>query len=51
MHQVTAASGTAGMQRLLQSIKDEAGVCRLRHLPADDAPGEGVDDEGHVDEP
>jgi hypothetical protein len=36
------------MQRLLQGIEDEAGLGAARFLPADDPPGEGVD-EGDVD--
>src|SRR3954463_16479882 len=41
---------TAVVQRLLQSIEDEIRRRRPRHPPADDAAGEDVDDEGHVDE-
>jgi hypothetical protein len=41
---------TAVVQRLLQGIEDEIGMCRPRHPPADDAAGEDVDDEGHVHE-
>src|SRR6202051_101791 len=38
------------MQSLLESIEHEAGMCRSRNTPADDAPGEGIDDKGDVDE-
>ena len=38
------------MQRLLQRVEHEAGVGRALTPPADDPPGEGVDDEGDVDE-
>ena len=41
---------TAVVQRLLQGIEDEVRMRRPRHPPADDAAGEDVDDEGHVDE-
>src|SRR3954471_15681262 len=41
---------TAVVQRLLKSIEDEIRMRRPRHPPADDAAGEDVDDEGHVDE-
>src|ERR1700730_10234354 len=38
------------MQSLFESIEHEAGMCRSRNPPADDAPGEGIDDKGDVDE-
>src|SRR6202158_3586250 len=38
------------MQSLLESIEHEAGMCRSRNTPADDAPGVGIDDKGDVDE-
>jgi hypothetical protein len=38
------------MQRLLQGIEDKTGFGAARHPPADEQPGEGVDDEGDVDE-
>src|SRR4051795_7965065 len=41
---------TAVVQRLLKSIEDEVRMRRPRHPPADNAAGEDVDDEGHVDE-
>src|SRR5215213_10555868 len=41
---------TAVVQCLLEGIEDEAGMCRPRHSPADDAAGEDVDDKGHVHE-
>ncbi len=36
---------------LLQRIQDEVGAGGAGHLPADDVPGEPIDDEGHIDEP
>ncbi len=48
--EAAALHGAAVVQRLLQGIEDEAGMGRARYPPADDAPGEGVDDEGDVDE-
>src|SRR6202162_3667356 len=38
------------MQSLLESIEHKAGMCRSRNTPANDAPGEGIDDKGDVDE-
>jgi hypothetical protein len=46
MHEAGFSSGPPFMQRVLQSIEDEARVCGPRHPPADDAAGIGVDDEG-----
>jgi hypothetical protein len=43
-------SGPAIVERLLQRVEHEAGVGGARDAPADDLPGEGVDDEGDVDE-
>ena len=42
--------GPSIVQRLLQGVENEAGMGGLRDAPADDPPGEGVDDEGGVDE-
>ena len=50
MHETAAPGGPAVVQRLLQGIEDEAGVGCAGNPPADNAPGKGVDDEGHVDE-
>src|SRR4051794_40595800 len=50
MHEATAPRRLAVVQRLLKSIKDEPGLRVPRHPPADDAAGEGVDDEGDVHE-
>jgi len=36
-------------QRLLQRVQHQFGAHRTRHAPADDAPGEHIDDEGDVD--
>lgn len=51
MHEAAALEGTALVQRLLQSIENEGGVGGSRDPPADDAAGEDVDHESHVDEP
>src|SRR6185437_13682213 len=48
MHQAAALNGSAVMQRLLEGIEDEARMRRPGDAPPDDAPGEGVDDERHV---
>lgn len=40
----------ARVQHLLQGVEDEVGPHLAADAPADDTPGEGVDDEGHVDE-
>jgi hypothetical protein len=42
--------GPPVVQRLLKRIEDEPGMGDQRHPPADDPPGEGVDDEGDVDD-
>lgn len=44
-------NGMPLMKVLLQGIEDEPRVRRPAHPPADDAVGEYVDDESHVDEP
>jgi hypothetical protein len=44
-----AVHGSTLVQGLLQGIEDEAGMGRARHPPADNAPGIGVDPEGHID--
>ena len=43
-------SGTAIMKLLLQGLKNEPGMCCSAHPPTQNAAGEGVDDNGHVDE-
>jgi hypothetical protein len=43
-------SGLPLMNGLFQGIEHEPGMGRAADPPADDAAGEGVDDEGHVDE-
>src|SRR5690242_7555498 len=50
MHQAAALNGSAVMQCLLQGIEDEARMRRPGDASTDDAPGEGVDDERHVNE-
>ena len=39
------------VERLFESIEHKASLGRSRHPPADDAAGEGIDDEGDVDKP
>ena len=41
--------GLTRVQRLLQCVEHEVGPHRAAAPPADDAPSEDVDDEGHVD--
>ena len=48
MDQGIVLPGLARMQGLLQRIEHEVGVHRTTDPPADDAPGEHVDHEGHV---
>ena len=43
--------GHAGVQGLLERIERQVGAKRVRHPPAHDATGIGVDDERDVDEP
>ena len=50
MNETAALDGPAIMERLLQGIQDKTGVCGARYPPANDPPGKGVDDEGHIDE-
>src|SRR5579863_2261488 len=45
-----AADGPSIVQRLLQRVEDKARMGGARHPPADDPPGERVDDEGDIDE-
>ncbi len=48
--EAVAANRPSIVQRLLERIEHEAGVGGSRHPPADNSSGEGVDDEGDVDE-
>ena len=48
MDQGAAGGATTGVQRLFQCNQDKVRVRGGRHLPADDAPGKHVDDEGDV---
>lgn len=43
-----ALGRSARMQRLLKSIQDKASRRRSAEPPADDAPGDDIDDEGHI---
>ena len=51
MDEPAAMDGPALVQGLLQRIEDEAGMGCPADPPADDPPGEGVDDEGDIDDP
>src|SRR4051794_32339687 len=50
MDEPAALNGSALVQSLFQRVEDKAGMGGPADLPADDPSGEGVDDEGHVDE-
>src|SRR5260370_42518044 len=50
MNKASSMQRPTVMQSLLESIEHEAGMCGSRNTPADDAPGEGIDDKGDVDE-
>ena len=50
MHEVAEAVAAAVVDRLLERVQDEVGAQRRRDPPADDPPGEDVDDERDVDE-
>jgi hypothetical protein len=50
VHEAAAVNGPAFEQRLLERVQDESRMRRARHTPADDPAGEGVDDEGDIDE-
>ena len=41
----------AGVQGLLERVERQVGAKRVRHPPAHDAPGKGVDDKRDVNEP
>ena len=43
--------GLPGMYRLFQGIQNEACMGRAAHPPSDDPACEGIDHEGHIDEP
>ena len=51
VHQPGAMNGPAFVQRLLQRVQYEVGVCRPADALADNAPGVGIDHEGHINEP
>ena len=48
MDQAAVALGLPGVQRLLQRIEHKVRAHRTADPPAHDAPGEHVDDEGHI---
>ncbi len=50
VHEPTTLGRLALVQGLFQGVQHTAGVSGPRDPPADDAPGEGVDHESHVDE-
>ena len=50
MDEPAALNGSALVQSLFQRVEDKAGMGGPADPPADDPSGEGVDDEGHVDE-
>ncbi len=50
MHQFPITFAPARVQRLLQRVEHEVGLHRTADPPADDAPREDIDDEGHVHE-
>ena len=47
--QAVSGMATAVVDRLLEGVQHELRLQRGRHAPADDAPGEGVDDKRDVD--
>ena len=49
VHEPAALNRTAFVQGLFQRVEHEGGVSRAGDPPADDAPGIGIDHEGHVD--
>ena len=51
MNQPVALAGAASVERLLQRVENEARMRRSARSLADDLTGEGVDDEGDIDEP
>lgn len=51
MDQAAAMDRPTIVQRLLQRVQDEAGMCCPAGAPANDPAGVCVDDEGDVDEP
>jgi len=50
MHEAATMSGTPIMKCLLKGIEDETCMCCPARSPSNDATGEDVDHEGHVDE-
>ena len=51
MHEPVERVAPSGVEGLLQGVEHELRPHRTRHPPPDDAPGEHVDHEGHVDKP
>jgi hypothetical protein len=50
VNEAAALGWPAVVERLLQGVEDEASIGRAGHPPANDAPGERIDDKGDVDE-
>lgn len=50
MHKAAAMNGTPIMKRLFKSIENESCMCRPTDPPANDTPGECINDESDVDE-
>jgi hypothetical protein len=50
MDEAAAPDGPALVQGLLQRVQHQAGVSRAGDTPADNAPRQGIDDEGDIDE-
>ena len=48
MHEAAIAFGLTGVERLLQCVQHEVRRHASTHSPANDAPGEHVDHEGHI---
>ena len=48
MDEAAATYRASVVKRLFQGIEDEAGMRRAAYPPADDTPGECIDDERHI---
>jgi hypothetical protein len=49
MHQSSTANGPTLVQSLLERIEHKVRMRRARYTPANDTPGIGIDDKGHID--